>query len=572
MAWDTGTINSATPVAALSTKLKALVGGTGVENWGFVENVPAGTLVGQSGSAAYSLDVFRCRGTTNLYKRLQQINLANAQITTDGTTFVFTIVTPAASKFITVFIANTKAVTADDPTTVALDGVNAPTFTKIKSQAGGAGGTSEVKGTLWIGKSTASAPTGTQLTITFPATETGCMVIVDQWDGPDLTLAATSVDPTGVAQIGIQVVGANGITETTHGATLAAMLGVQSVAVEYNAQCSSANAYVTKAGWTPVASDVVMATPVAHARGEFRTDQDDLTPSMTIASNASETSWCSIAFEFTRTTSSTSVTSPNDAGKDFYFIMEIPAPDNGTINFLFNSAEDYDGNKMFRRMPPVSGTTSPVGSGNVRDDTLNIYSSVGGNNRANNGNQILPASANYSYWLKLTKNGLTISLRNGITESMCGAMLLDSFVTNATDMPLINVSSTVAAANTFSRLPGVTSSGGSTIFAMTTHFWTVAAQLNMCSNAAFAQDLWSGEKIHAARIACFHTPGISVTLAYTLGMARGLWKSDWLSTPRGGTVLIGDTTTIAGNTWTCISNSAILFGAGLAMAVFTRAN
>jgi len=61
MAWDNGSITSDTPGAALSDKLKTLVGST--SNWSFVENVPAGTEAGQSGSASYSVDVFKCAGT-----------------------------------------------------------------------------------------------------------------------------------------------------------------------------------------------------------------------------------------------------------------------------------------------------------------------------------------------------------------------------------------------------------------------------------------------------------------------------------------------------------------------------
>jgi len=60
MAWDNGSITSDTPGAALSDKLKTLVGST--SNWSFVENVPAGTGAGQSGSASYSVDVFKCAG------------------------------------------------------------------------------------------------------------------------------------------------------------------------------------------------------------------------------------------------------------------------------------------------------------------------------------------------------------------------------------------------------------------------------------------------------------------------------------------------------------------------------
>lgn len=63
MAWDAGTIVSATPHSALSTKLKTLVGGAGVANWSSVESIPAGTGAGQSGSASYSVDIFKCSGT-----------------------------------------------------------------------------------------------------------------------------------------------------------------------------------------------------------------------------------------------------------------------------------------------------------------------------------------------------------------------------------------------------------------------------------------------------------------------------------------------------------------------------
>lgn len=569
MAWDTGTITNAAPWAQISQKLKNLVGGTGVENWRFEENVPAGVGIGQSGSASFSLDVFRCRGSANLYKKIVQLNLANSQLTTDGTSFPHTITTPAASRFITVCVINTKASAADDPTGVTLDGSNAPTFTKIKSQAGG--NTGESKMTLWIGKSSGSAPTGTQLTVAFgAATQTGCLVIVDQWDGVDLTLGADGVDATGATKIGIQVVGNNGTTETAHSATLAAMLGAQSVAVTWAAQTASAGTYTAEAGWTALAADLSMATPTAHARGAFRPDQDDLTGVMTLSSNASETSWCAIAFEFQRTTEATTVTSPNDSGKDWFFVLEIPVAD-GAVNSSFNSAENYDGNKLFRRMPPIASTTSPVGSGYWRDDTLNAYGSVGGNNRTSNTHQVLNTTG-FSYWIKLTKNGVTISTRVGATEAMMGAMLLDSFVTNTSDLPLINVSSTVAAANTFSRLPGVTSAGGNNIWGCDMRGWTTATQDGFATNAAFAQDLWSSEKIHVARIFVSHVPGRSATLAFTLGYARGLWKTDWLCFARGGTVLLGDTMTIAGNTWTVISNSSILFGTGLAMCVAVRAN
>ena len=72
MAWKTGTITNATPDGALCDIIKgdaALLNSgtppTGIRNWSFVENVPAGTGAGQSGSASYSVDVFKCAGSGN---------------------------------------------------------------------------------------------------------------------------------------------------------------------------------------------------------------------------------------------------------------------------------------------------------------------------------------------------------------------------------------------------------------------------------------------------------------------------------------------------------------------------
>jgi hypothetical protein len=569
MAWDTGTITSATPWAALSQKLKDLItGGSGVGNWSFVKNIAAGVGLGQSGSASYSLDLFRCRGATTLYERVVQKNLASNAITTDGTSFVHTITTPPASRFITVLVVNTKATTPDDPTGVTLDGSNAPTFTKIKSQVGGSG-TGDIKLTLWIGKASASAPTGTQLTVAFGAnTQTGCMVIVDEWQGVDLTLAATSVDPTGAAQIGIQVVGGNGTTETAHSATLAAFLGNQSVAVTWAAQTASAGTYTAEQGWTKLAADFGLATPTARAVGAFRPDPDDTAGVMTLSSATAETSWAAIAFEFQRKVNTSSITNANDAGKDWYFIIEIPVPD-GAVTSVFNCCEDYDGFELFRRMPPAATNAAPVGLG-WRDNTLTPYATVPGNNRPNLAHQILNTSG-FSYWIKLTPNLVTISTRVGAAEAMNGAMLLDSFVTNAPDLPLIVVTAQSISGNSFSRLPGVTVTLASSGFACDTRGWTSPVVDAFTTNAAFAQDLWSSNKIHDGRIMVSHQAGRSAANALTMGFLRGLWKTDFLCFARGGTVLLGDTQVIAGNTWTVISNSSFNLGTGQPLIILTRA-
>lgn len=570
MAWDAGTITSATPWADLSTKLKNLVGGTGVENWSFVENVPAGTGVGQSGATAYSLDVFLCRGAATLYNRIVQVNLGNTGSPTDASSYVSTITTPATNKFITVFVFNTKASAADDPTSVSLDGSNAPTFTKIKSQASGDGNT-VLKTTLWIAKTGGSAPTGTQLTVAFGATQTGCGIIVDQWDGPDLTLGATSVDATGATQIGIQVVGGNGTTQTAHSATLATMLGAQSIAVTWAAcETTSGTTYSTEAGWPALAANNATVTaPATHSRGMFRTYQDDLTGVLT--NSGTITAWSCIALEFQRTTAATSVTSPNDAGMDWYFVIEIPASD-GAVTSSFNSAEDYDGNKMFNRMPPTPASAAAVGSG-WRSDTLSQYSNYTGNNRGAMAHQVLNTSG-FNYWIKLTKNAVTFSTRVSTSEAFNAAMLLDSIITSTTDLPLINVGVAGASANSMSRVAGVSgvTFGTGTGWQCDTYPWTTPTRQGIGTNAASSQDLWASNKIHVARIFVGHSAGNTSANSFLYGYGKGLWKTDFLCFTRGGTVQLGDTMTIGGNTWTVINNSATVLGTGAALIIVTRAN
>jgi hypothetical protein len=52
-----------TTATTLSARINANIGGAGLENWVFVENIPAGTGAGQSGSANVTFDVYKCKGT-----------------------------------------------------------------------------------------------------------------------------------------------------------------------------------------------------------------------------------------------------------------------------------------------------------------------------------------------------------------------------------------------------------------------------------------------------------------------------------------------------------------------------
>jgi hypothetical protein len=71
MAWDSGIVTSASApfgpkgtAGSLLAKVFALMGGAGVANWSFVENIPAGTGTAQSGSATKAVDVFKCAGSS----------------------------------------------------------------------------------------------------------------------------------------------------------------------------------------------------------------------------------------------------------------------------------------------------------------------------------------------------------------------------------------------------------------------------------------------------------------------------------------------------------------------------
>lgn len=572
MAWDAGTITSAAPWAAVSQKLKDLItGGSGVANWSFVENVPAGTGIGQSGSATYSLDVFRCRGATTLYKRATHRNLASATDTSNVSTYNFTpTLVGQANRFFICAVISTKASSADDPSTVSFsNGANNPTFTKIKSQAGGAA-SSPLKVTLWIGKTGGSAPTGTTLNVDFGgASQTSCAVTLEEFDGMDFTLGATTVDPTGAAQIGIQVVGANGTTQTAHTATLAAYLGAQSLGYVVAAETASGGTYsVVEEGWVATATGLTGSSPTVNSRAAWRNDPDDTTPLLTLSSATSETDWACIAFEFQRTTEATSITNANDAGKDWYFTIAIPVTD-GAVNSSMYCAEDYDGNKLFRGMPPTIFSGTPTAINNRRSNTLTQYTAVPSSNHGNLTWQILNTTG-FNYWIKLTPNAVILSSRVGGVEATLGAMLLDTFVTNTSDLPLIMIQH-VAAGNTCSRLPGVivsVTSGWST----SNYPWTVATNDPYTLQTPAAQDLWASLKVHLSRIFCAHTPGRSSIACYTVGYARGLWKDTFLCGLSGtGTVQLGDIMVVNAQNWTVIAKGTFGGAGSLAMFILTRA-
>lgn len=240
-------------------------------------------------------------------------------------------------------------------------------------------------------------------------------------------------------------------------------------------------------------------------------------------------------------------TDANDSGTDWYFALEIPTTD-GAVSSGFGVFEDYEGstNKRFRRPAASATTTAPTGSGFWRTDTLASYSSVTGKLTTT-----LPTlnTTGFSYWVKLTRNAVHFATRVGSTSDQWGAHLMDSLVSAYTDAcPLIMLPPNGAQGG-FTRLPGVTDA--------TVNKWQteqmIAWTTQEGSNATNENDFWQGGKGVASRIMCNHeTQHTDMRLK---GGMRGLIKSDFLGIRTGGTVELGDTTTIDGNTWTVIAKN-----------------
>lgn len=243
-------------------------------------------------------------------------------------------------------------------------------------------------------------------------------------------------------------------------------------------------------------------------------------------------------------------TDANDAATDWYFALEIPATD-GAVTTNFKVFEDYDGTaKQFRR--PVAGSTStaPVSPGTPgywRSNTLAAYASVTGALTFTG----LPTlnTTGFSYWIKLHNDGVHFATRVGASSASWGASLMDTLISGFTDScPLMGYSDGGAG---FSNLPGITDATLAKWRIENMTAWT----LQEGSNATNENDIWQGAKGVAARLLCNHET--SNTDMRLVGGMRGLIKSDLLGIRSGGTVELGDTTTIDGNTWTVIAKGSL---------------
>ena len=99
-----------------------------------------------------------------------------------------------------------------------------------------------------------------------------------------------------------------------------------------------------------------------------------------------------------------------------------------------------------------------------------------------------------------------------------------------------------------SRLPGINSQAASyRTFGEVLVPWTYTGMVDTSNAGANYTDKWQEGRIYSYRVCLLHAVG-TVIAAY--GGLRGLWKPDLRVIKSGGTVNIGDTMVIDGNTWT----------------------
>lgn len=254
----------------------------------------------------------------------------------------------------------------------------------------------------------------------------------------------------------------------------------------------------------------------------------------------------------------------NAAGVDFYVGLYGTTAGGISQASRVIVAEDYlsiagnpanaDRGKFRRWCPlPVTGTTPDVTNYTYSE----TYTTCAGINNAAPSNFGPSLSiTGYSYWLKLTNNFLLMSVRSGTSSTSVYAGLMDSLTSVTDTMPLVTLG---GSSGSFSRLPSVTAgAGGAGMWGAGMGPWTAPIQLAFAGDQSGTSDKWQGGKVHASRCLVFH--GITAANGATYGWFRGLLKQDVLAIQTGGTVGLGDTIDIGGNTYTVIAAAAGLNG------------
>lgn len=257
-------------------------------------------------------------------------------------------------------------------------------------------------------------------------------------------------------------------------------------------------------------------------------------------------------------------TDANDAATDWYVAWRLPVTD-GAVSSNFNVFEDYEGgtNKRFKR--PVAGPAvqAPTGTGFWRSDTYAAAASVVGVQQET---IFTLNTTGFSYWIKLTKNGIWVTCQVGSTLGTHIALLGDTMVASgvATDScPLFAHGAGGGSGIEASREPGVTDGTKTKWNYGECAPWTLLAG----SNAPNNNDLFQGNKVALSRICVLRTGGAGVI--NLIGAFRALLKPELiLCFQTGGTVNIGDTIVINGVTYVVMWPGTGTFGAFIVTNAF----
>lgn len=271
--------------------------------------------------------------------------------------------------------------------------------------------------------------------------------------------------------------------------------------------------------------------------------------------------------DYTVSTTKWSVWRCNAAGSSLeidYFVMFSRSTAAGANLLYVAVAETYTVSTHSYGHPAPQGTSStstPAADGSYGGTTVYALSSSLGTISTLFTHSVTPG-ATYDYWIVVTNDGLTVTVKVGTTVYNFTLGTLDSLVPNPSvnDPVPLGIGSSVSAGNTttacqamMTRHPLVTTAHarlwGITPVNGTGTQWPPAmvGSVGVAGGDRFYSDQPVGVKVLARTWA--YENGSS---ALTAGVNRGLWRHILMFNT--SSVTVGDTVTVGGETYVCINN------------------
>jgi len=513
MAWSTGSITNASPAAAFSEILKAMVGGAGVANWSFVENIPAGlhtdevqtiTLTGWGAGDSFKL-------TYNGHESIA-VNYAS-DVSADIRTALSSIPELSAHGMSYSYFFSVTRTSAD---------VYYITFSGPQCTG---------KTMLPVTVTSAIGCSGSVAVTTAAVTRSGAAA----YNVDVFKCSGTGTDANDAAKDFYIFFGRYDVNEIQR-IVLSSWNATDTIKLTYNTHETAAITYSDD-----ISADIVTAL-VALA---------DFEPG-DIACTKVDVNTYDVTFQGLKAyTDVLALTVTNGTGGATGAVTErLKGANSGTLMWV-SCAEEYS-NKMFKKavFPTRSTTTFTTDSSGYLEYPATEYADTyyPANVMLANCSQFIPTlnTTGFTYQIKLTKDFLLLATRVSTTENHAYFGLIDSVVaTDKSDiMPLLVLSTSTTPGNGsrgFSNLPGVLNFlptaylGGAYLDA-----WTNITAIG--TNATNINDIWQVNRIPIYRGLVYHRVGSA--LYYLCGGVRGLLKEDVLCFYTGGTVQLGDTVAV----------------------------